>query len=833
MKNKTIHKINLFFSFYLAVAMIISIFLVFPVNAITDSTYSENFDDDVLVGNPTASWYTYTESVSSAGTVRDNYNLSSPYSFRHYSSGVSSRWVDFTLNNQRTPEYVNFSFLTDTAHVQDYVYLFSDGDYIVGGIFNENDEAILDWDGNVRANFTSFNWINISIHFNWTDKTSSLNVNNGSGWTSELWVDFEQSDDGYIEKIRFSNTGFCDIWYDDLSLVFDMPVEINIEEPLNWSSCNDNNTDFNVQIWDNGTANPINSTISLYIWNGLNYILLDSWNNDSITTGGWHNGTFNDLCLNRTYMWNLTITTETTVEFGPYYFLVGCDNMSVTINDGDSWTEFNDVTLTVNNPSGEDVAFNNDPLGGDWLVYADADSYSWNFPCDGNGNHTVYARFHDDCGYYYCNDTIYINGSLPNMTLLYPVEDETYTSVEWADAHTALFSSADSSVSGGEINVSCEFYTFVSDFQFSYDWSSDDDYFLYSLDLEPYVWFDDTNYTIIFNITNCAGYQLITVNFTLGDPLTDLAKHISLKQISPERENFTQLLLLDEGVSFDIICTETDGIDYRYFLTDWDGYVLDEFFDYTYLDIASGWQSKNYFKNRFYSRNFYKTWIGIDNASNDTQWDDLYGYKSIQYVSFTPIDVLCYVFNNTDANNSGRFQIIGGDFLGENETVYGFYTGIYWGFGTFKIGDVIPFHSIGSTLFDRPGVYDNDWGDRFDAVYPGFGYLCALFVILFFSLMPLLITHTFPPLTIQMFFTEMGIVISYAMGIFPMWLLQIALIGLLLAIFYKILDWYRSRSGSQTFSDTPIVKETGTRVKDVKSIGGKVFSGIKSKLGGK
>jgi membrane protein implicated in regulation of membrane protease activity len=455
-------------------------------------------------------------------------------------------------------------------------------------------------------------------------------------------------------------------------------------------------------------------------------------------------------------------------------------------------------------------------------------SLYYTLPCTMNGGVLVYARFTipiNGTDYYeYVNDTINMNGSVPNLTITYPVEGATYTSVQWGADHTMTLTGITDSTFTIAMNTSCEFYTYID---------TDVPYLSYSIDadLQPYVWFDDTNYTITLNVTNCFGYQNLVVNFTIGDPLTDLPVHISLADLTPIRENFSQLARLDEGVRFDIMSTEPNGIWYRVFVSDWDGNALVEQDDTAILDTVNGWQSKEYYSSRFYSRSFYKAWVVIGNSYNWSaiQFDDLYGTLEVQYVSFNDQPLVHYIFNSTDISlvnstqSEGRYMLLTGNFTGDNATIIESFTGVSWGFGTFAIGDVIPFHSIGSSLYDAKNVYADDWGKKYDEMFPGLGLFIGLMVILFFSILPILITHTFPPLTIEMFFMEMGAVIAYAMGLFPLWIFEVALIALLMAVFYKIFNWYRSMYGVSSFADTPVAQE-GVK-------GGKFLKGQASKLG--
>jgi hypothetical protein len=571
------------------------------------------------------------------------------------------------------------------------------------------------------------------------------------------------------------------------------------------------------------------------------WLFVDYWNDTFNVNDGWFNDTFNGLCYNKTYAWYLNFTgnlsdpdnatfyypeffgsgynwssdpnaDNETTDF-VYLFYTGCpDNMTMTIygyNDSSfDWDDINEtdsleVQLHLDAPYANTMAFADDS---DPLTYSDdwdyAPLFNYTLPCLGNGVHTIYVKYTDDCGVYYCNDTIIVNGSIPNMSINYPVENEIYTSIEWADNHLLdLIGNTDESYSI-DLNVtSDDFYTFIAEDAY-YDANLD-------IDLEDYVWFDDQNYTITVFIENCFGNQTLIVNFTIGDPLTDLAKHISLKGLSPERENYTQVDLFEQGVTFDIICTELNGISYTYHMTDWDGYVIDEKDDITYLDEQYGWQTKTYYSGRYYTRNFYKTWLGIYNGTIDVQWDDLYGYESIQYNSFMDIPLYHYIFNNSidDENETeGRYQLVIGTYLENESLLYDSYTGIMWGYGTFFIGDIIPFHSIGSSLYDRKDIYGDTWFQQYEDALPGIGILMAFSVILFFSIMPILLIHALPPMSIQLLFTEIGMVVAYAMGVFPLWIFELILIGILMAIFYKIFNWYRERSGVQSFADTPLGK---------------------------
>jgi hypothetical protein len=505
--------------------------------------------------------------------------------------------------------------------------------------------------------------------------------------------------------------------------------------------------------------------------------------------------------------------------FNSTFTIIGYNETSQAWDDPN---ETNAITVLLNisspNASWMEFGYYSDTGPFDIGPLAYNTSLYYTLPCTSNGVTYVYAMFtitiNTTTYYEYANDTIIMNGTAPNLTITYPLEDTTYTSVQWGEDHTMTLTGITDSTFTIEMNVTGadengNGYTFIDD---------DVPYLSYSIDadLEPYVWFDDMNYTITLNVTNCFGYQNLIVNFTIGDPTTAKGVHISLKDLTPIRENFSQLERLDEGVRFDIMSTEPNGIWYRIFVSDWDGVALVEQDDNAILDINNGWQSKEYYSSRFYSRSFYKAWVLISDSYNlsDIQFDDLYGTLEVQYVSFNEQPMVHYIFNSTDLSEvnstqtEGRYMLLTGNFTGVNTTIIESFGGVSWGFGTFAIGDVIPFHSIGSTLYDARDVYDDDWGKKFDDHgIPGLGLFIGLMVILFFSILPILITHTFPPLTIEMFFVEMGAVIAYAMGLFPVWIFEIALIALLMAIFYKIFNWYRQQSGVTSFADTPLAKE--------------------------
>lgn len=509
--------------------------------------------------------------------------------------------------------------------------------------------------------------------------------------------------------------------------------------------------------------------------------------------------------------------------FNSTFSIIGYNETS---QEWDDPNETNAITVLLNisspNASFMEFGYYSDTGPFDIGPLAYNTSLYYTLPCTSNGVTYVYAMFtitiNTTTYYEYVNDTIMMNGTAPNLAITYPVEDTTYTSVDWGTVHTMTLTGITDESFTIEMNTSCEFYTYID---------TDVPYLSYSIDvdLQPYVWFDDTNYTITLNVTNCFGYQNLIVNFTIGDPLTDASVHISLADLTPIRENFSQLSRLDEGVRFDIMSTEPNGIWYRVFVSDWDGNALVEQDDNAILDTNNGWQSKEYYSSRFYSRSFYKAWVLISDSYNlsDIQFDDLYGTSEVQYVSFNEQPMVHYIFNSTDLSEinstqtEGRYMLLTGNFTGVNTTIIESFGGISWGFGTFAIGDVIPFHSIGSTLYDARDVYDDDWGKKFDDYgIPGLGLFIGLMVILFFSILPILITHTFPPLTIEMFFVEMGAVIAYAMGLFPVWIFEIALIALLMAIFYKIFNWYRSQSGVTSFADTPLGKTPEAGVKKLK-----------------
>lgn len=815
--SKTI-KFNLFFSFALVLMLFFST---------ASAVFSENFDDDTVNNNPSAFWYTYWENPSSSGRVSNDYNVSDPNSFKMICPDGDTISTKFTIIPYGYElEYLNFSLLlneTGVTALGNIICMDDDDDPLFDFYIDCNtlyDSAT----SNIVATMELEVWTNVSVCFNWTDGTYRLSADNGSGWISDIWSSFLFGNGDEVSLLSFAGSAlFGDnlIFYvDNLLLVYSVMPEAVLASPVNNSVCNPVTADFSIHEWDNDTLGFINSTVYLYIWDGITWSYVAEYNNDSIASGDYHDGSFDNpnvsLCLNRTYRWNATLVSDgDTVYTGYNYFLTGCNPMNMTIwgynetsdeHDDINETDSISVLLELDAPYADEMSFSNDGITfTDDYPYAQFLNYT--LPCEGNGYYTVYARFLDDCGYFYCNDTIYLNGSLPNLTLLYPEEDETYLDYEWGEFHNAIFDGMMDESYNFAINVTCDWYTMTDD-DCVYDLEDA------TLDLSPYVFFDDTSYNITFNVSNCFGSQTLMVNFTIGDPDDSLGKHISLKALSPERENYSQISLLEQGVMFDIISTEIDGIWYRYFITDWNGNVLDENFDYAKLDNKSGWQTKNYFKQRLYSRSFYKVWIGI--TDNDTQFDDLYGYESIQYTSFMDMPFFFYLFNNsfnaTQNMYTGRYQLIDGYdgmnisiIYDVNVSIYDNLTGVMWGFGTYKIGDIIPFHSIGGSLYDFPGVYESNWGrEKFDSYFPGLSIFVALMVILGFAVFPIVITRTFPPVTVELLFIQIGAVVAYAMGLFDLWVFELMLVAILMALFYKIFRWYQSSQGATMMSDAPV-----------------------------
>lgn len=833
MIKSRIIKFNLFFSFLLVLMLFIS------TASATLLHHYEDFDDDTVGQLPTNSW-----SVYGGGTKVSNADFrSAPNSVysSSYLSVYSSFEINFPCTTNETRLEVQFEAKA-TANAWGFVMEGKNGIFAQArlqanqgnGTFNISFGNGTNWICPPRY-FNYSEWLECEVEMDFVHQDYIFKIEddcNGNKFYSVDYAHYANFMSGADNIEKFYITTYY-AYVDDVDYRAP-PVypEASLVSPANNSNCNPVTADFSIHEWANDTIGLINSTVYLYIWNGITWSYVAEYNNDSITSGGYHNGSFDNpdpaidifLCNNRTYRWNVTLVSDGDTVYTNYsYFDTGCSPMSMTIwgynetsGEYDDVNETNSVFVELHLDADADfMEFSDTSDFTDSVDYPYSDTFNYTLPCTGeNGNVTVYTRFHDDCGYFYCNDTIYVNGSAPNLTLVYPVEDDAYDSVQWGEDHDVLFEGYMDESFSFFINVSSIWYTMQDDYA-DYEIGYDDNGDSYALvDQSPYVFFDDTNYTISFNVSNCFGYQNFVVNFTLGDPDESLGKHISLKDLLPVRENYSQLELLENGVTFDIISTETDGIYYRMFVTDWDNNVLYEDFDYAYLDNESGWQSHEYYSGRFYSRSFYKAWVGI--TDNDTQFDDLYGYAETHYMSFMDA-YFYYVFNNsyniTYQEFVGRYQLF--DMKDQNVsllydvnyTIYNNLSGVMWGFGTFKVGDIIPFHSIGDTLYDYKDIYANEWGQKFDDYFPGLSLFVGMMVILAFSVMPIIITKTFPPMSIELTFIEIGGVVSYAMGLTPLWIFSFMLIALLMAIFYKVFSWYQASHGATMFSDAPMREE--------------------------
>jgi uncharacterized membrane protein len=107
------------------------------------------------------------------------------------------------------------------------------------------------------------------------------------------------------------------------------------------------------------------------------------------------------------------------------------------------------------------------------------------------------------------------------------------------------------------------------------------------------------------------------------------------------------------------------------------------------------------------------------------------------------------------------------------------YTESGGGTGTSALGDVTGSTwgvSLGAQIDSATGV-------------SGSSAIVGIFVVAVFALLPIIITHTTPPLPILVMFTGMGLVMSFGMGFFPLWLFFIVVVVVALIIIYRLKSW--------------------------------------------
>lgn len=142
------------------------------------------------------------------------------------------------------------------------------------------------------------------------------------------------------------------------------------------------------------------------------------------------------------------------------------------------------------------------------------------------------------------------------------------------------------------------------------------------------------------------------------------------------------------------------------------------------------------------------------------------------------------------------------------------YYGIKISFGTWTSSD----HTGGITGAGdvTGGTWGPSLGAQVDAAtgISGSSMVVGIFVVAIFAFMPVIITHTSPPLPITILFAGMGLVMSFGMGFFPIWIFFIIVVIVCLIIVYKIKGWATQSWGSEGGALSPL-KDAGSRLKDV------------------
>ena len=719
------------------------------------SPFIEDFDDDTVGQNSSEDWYTYSEGGNNSVADTDS------------KSGTNSLYVDgfptnMTIFNLDTPitERIDLSFwfkpMNTTGNHSFHFYnhtnsiltfsTFSGTDPYDGFIRDEGVNTTVRWYPNY--------WYSIRYMLDIANESYNLAIYG----TEHIFVDAglnllysntagTLSNGEDLDRIVFYSSGG---YFDDV--VLNTPINYPVAS-LN-SPANDSQVNLPVTLSVNITDNDYNDTCLVHFYIAVKTAVGYAVNYegfDVIYTDGTASISYYDtLFINKTVYWFVVLNDS---------FL----NSDVYPKSGFKPSGAMSLPSGLENES----SFN------------ESDFYCWAIRTPPNNNATI--------------------------TVNYPLDTNIYTTVEWADDHELSFTYND--LDGDDAYLMIQFLRYGSRHNYPYVYSPLTNG-TYTIDLKPYIHFDDTIYGIRFD-----GYEyhegwalyreFANITFIIGDSDLNKGWHVAFRDITPENENNTALGYLNTGIQFYWASNYSTypNSDYRVaiYLTDWDGKLIAHNRElYPTWDSDNLWQKIKKFENYLMPKSWYKIWIGVA--------DDRVDYTNFQ---FDNIYGTTFIMDNFSYHYQGYIK----DYrvTPDHEGDWDYY-GFSYRFGTFPIGTDIDFPgdeqdevSIGESTGNEGGGYVDPLLTLYNI--PGVGFVIGLLVIIGFALIPIIITRSVPPLPILFLFTGMGVVVSWKMGFFPLWVFVLALIGILVFIFYRVWNW-----ASKLYGET--VVDEGSRAMD-------------------
>ena len=341
------------------------------------------------------------------------------------------------------------------------------------------------------------------------------------------------------------------------------------------------------------------------------------------------------------------------------------------------------------------------------------------------------------------------------------------------------------------------------------------------IDLEPYIPFDNMNYTVVVftsdNAARCSGGGIIAENisfcqFHIGTP-PGASYHFAIKDFIPKDGDMNSFQYLNHGVTFSIATTDASNTtkasnsNVYCWIQEKGGTITattslkilapNIFFTPEYF-----WHDERFGTQGMSPRKEYRVYVGIQKHTDalnnmgwkstlytsSTEWDTLYDRNMTVLPVFTkhhePYVGTYYDWMTEDSNGSLRFQ------------------GVRIEFGMYPNGT-----SPTSAEDSSTGWMNHNWAQGDRGVYakqpsidslgiPGLGIIIGFVVVVLFSLAPYMIVKRRGiknvPQPVFYSFALFGFFMAFAMGLFPLWIFIPPSILLILFLFYKVWGWARS-----------------------------------------
>lgn len=419
------------------------------------------------------------------------------------------------------------------------------------------------------------------------------------------------------------------------------------------------------------------------------------------------------------------------------------------------------------------------------------------------------------------NTTLYQNGSLLlSFTTLTPptvtmTPTNTMTPLYWKTNHNIMVSINYGSSYDAWVGISNPWDTNYINMTGhdpslgSYNVSLDDvtGWLNITIDGKEWVPFYD-NYTVEVRLYGISGWSpYYSKNFTFNiSGSADEDYEVSLCGFEPVDGDDTQYMQVGKSVVYKFMVNSTNPSDAtcpnaHLFLTESDGTVIRAFhsdttlWSFVPLTDSMGhqtvWQVENQWASQLQMDHDYCFYIGFSYTKwvTDNTLDIQLLYDDASIIDFHGNDYnwwdsISRIYEDHTASGTQYHGI---------KIVFGTYTSTGVGGGGTGAGDV------------TGGTWGPTLGAQIDAAtgVTGSAMIAGVLVIALFALIPILITHTTPPLPILLLFTGMGMVLSFGMGFFPLWIFFLVVVIGALVFVYKVKSWLTQSWSSEGGVMTP------------------------------